>query len=363
MKTIKDVYRAMNAIAPFSLAEKWDNSGLLIGDMKDKATKGLICLDVTQDIVTEAIEKKADVLVSHHPLIFNPLKSISSQSIYARLLKNDIAVISAHTNYDMATGGINDIIAEKLGMSVSCDAIERVHQVPYYQLSVYVPDDYVEKVYEAMTKAGAGTLGDYSGCAFCAKGTGTFLPLEGSHAFIGEIGKREKVNETKIDMILPQNKRLAVIDAMQNSHPYEESAYSLTENHAIYDSHGFGKTGTLEREYTAGEFAQKLKEIFGCTVIRYNDCHKSIKSIAICSGSGGSLLDDVIASGVDAFVTGDVKHDVFIDAQKAGLTVFDAGHYHTETIALGNLKEKLSKMVEGVTFEIAEKNRDILSYK
>lgn len=363
MSHISDIYNAMNVIAPFSLAEKWDNSGLLIGDMSDRTTKALLCLDVTDSIVDEAVEKKADLLISHHPLIFNPLKNISSKSIYARLLKNGIAVISAHTNFDMATGGINDIIAQKLELNITCDAIERVHQTPYYQLSVYVPDDYVEKVYEAMTKAGAGTLGDYSGCAFCAKGTGTFLPLEGSHAFIGEVGKREKVNETKIDMILPKGKRTAVIEAMQNAHPYEEPAYSLTENHAIYDSHGFGKTGNLNREYTGDEFAEKLKSIFGCTVIRYNDCKKPIKSVAICSGSGGSLLNEVIASGVDAFVTGDVKHDVFIDAQKAGLTVFDAGHYHTENIALESLRQRLSDSVDGVLFDIADNNRDILSYK
>ncbi len=257
MSIIKEVFNAMNEIAPFNLAEQWDNSGLLIGDMNDNVTKSLICLDVTDDIVDEAIEKNCELIISHHPLIFTPLKSISTQSIYAKLIKNDIGVISAHTNFDIANGGINDIIVEKLNAKIT--------------------QNYIEPTFD--------------------------------------------------------------------------------------NTIGLGKIATLEDKFSAEDFAEKLKRIFHSTVIRYNDTVKKISKIAICSGSGGSILPIISNQNVDAFITGDVKHDQFIDAQREGLTIFDAGHFYTENIALENLAQRLSDKLPSVDFSIADNNKDILIYK
>ena len=257
MHIIQDVFNLINEIAPFNLQEQWDNSGLLIGAMDDKVSNVLICLDVTDDVVNEAIDKKCELIISHHPIIFTPLKSISSKSIYAKLIKNDIGVISAHTNYDIANGGINDVIVEKLNAQII--------------------QNYIEQMYD--------------------------------------------------------------------------------------NSIGLGKIAKLDKEYSANELAQKLKSIFGNTVIRYNETDKKINTVAICSGSGGSLLPMVLSEKVDAFITGDVKHDQFIDAQREGLIIFDAGHFHTENIALNSLMEKLSEKITTIKFTVADNSRDILSYK
>lgn len=363
MTIVNDIYKAVDKIAPFKLAEKWDNSGLLVGNKNNTVTKVMLCLDITNEIVDEAVKKGANVLISHHPVIFNPLKRIDTNSLVSKLIKHDISAICAHTNLDMVKGGINDIIAEKLNLKIIAEPLETVYEDSYYQIAVFVPVENIEQVYQAMVKAGAGTLGNYSGCAFYTEGTGTFLPLEGSHAYIGEVGKRESVTEARLEMILPKEKRSCVIQAMLDAHPYEKPAYHLSENNAIIEKIGFGKIGELPEELTAKEFAKLLKNTFGNTVIRYNDTGKKIKKVAFTSGSGGGLIPMAISSGVDAFVAGDIKHDQFIDANNAGLSVFDAGHYHTENIVLESLKERLSKMLPNINFEIAEANKDILSYE
>ena len=363
MITVGDVYEIIDEIAPFNLAEKWDNSGLLIGDKNSVVTSAMLCLDITNEIAQEAVDKGVSLLISHHPIIFNSLHSINNDSPTSILVKNNISAICAHTNLDMAKEGINEIIAQKLNLKTISEPIETVYELPFYQLAVFVPVDNIQQVYDAMAKAGAGTLGNYSGCAFYTEGTGTFMPLEGSHAYIGEVGKQEKVLEARLEMILPQSKRAQVIQAMLNSHPYEKVAYHLSENLAIMEKIGLGKIGKLESELTPKEFAEVIKKTFGNTVVRYNDTGKKIKTVAFSSGSGGSLLQKVISKNVDAYVTGDVKHDQFIDAQNANLTVFDAGHYHTENIVLDSLKERLIEKLPDVKFEIAEKNRDILSYE
>ncbi len=361
MITVNDIYNAVDEIAPFRYAEKSDNSGLIIGNKKSTCKKVLLCLDITDKMIDKAIKMGADVIISHHPVIFNPLKSISSDSIYAKLIKHNISAICAHTNLDMAKGGINDLIAEKLNVKVITECIETAYEIPYYQIAVFVPVENIEQVYQAMTKAGAGTLGNYSGCAFYTEGTGTFLPLEGSHAYVGEVGKRESVREARIEMILPQSKRFDVIQAMLDSHPYEKPAYNLSKNYAIMEQIGFGKIGELETEMSAKDFAEFLKKTFDNPCIRYNDTGKMIKKVAFCSGSGGSLLNYVIASGADAFVTGDVKHDQFVDADNAGLAVFDAGHFYTENIVLESLKNTLSGKFPELNIII--ENSNVLSFE
>ena len=238
-----------------------------------------------------------------------------------------------------------------------------MHQKPYYQIAIFVPVDNIEQVYKAMKSAGAGTLGNYSGCAFYTEGTGLFMPLEGSHAYIGKVGKQENVKEARLEMILPQSKRFDVIQSMLDAHPYEKPAYHLSENYAIMENIGYGKIGILEKELSPKEFAGHIKKLLGNTVVRYNDTGGKIKTVAVSSGSGGSLIEKVISKGVDAFVTGDIKHDQFITAQNNGLAVFDAGHFHTENIILDTIKECLTKEFSDLEIVIADKNRDILDYE
>ncbi len=361
--TVRDVYNLMDEIAPFSLAGSDDNTGLLTGSLDDEVTKILLCLDITREVALEAAQNGVSLIVSHHPVIFNPLYTISNHHPAVILSQNNISAICAHTNLDMAHGGINDIIAKKLGLKITNESLETAHEIPFYQIAVFVPVENTETVYKAMSDAGAGKLGNYMGCAFSAEGTGTFIPLDGSHAYIGEVGNRESVREARLEMIVPYSKRKAVIQAMLDAHPYEKPAYTLYKNEAIIERIGYGKVGELPREMSATELAKYIKEIFGNTVVRYNDTKKSIKTVAFCSGGSGGLVHKAIAVGADAYISGDIKHDQFIDANNSGLAVFDAGHYHTENIVLDYLNEVIISRFGDIDISVAKTNRDIVSYE
>lgn len=362
MIKVSNVYDKMDKIAPFSFQQKWDNSGLITGDKENEVSKILLALDITKDVALEAQKGGYDVVISHHPVIFNALNTLSNQNPAVILAKNNISAICAHTNLDMARGGINDIIAEKFGAQIIDDPMEVDKTRTFYQISVFVPVKNKEQVFEAMCKAGAGALGDYKDCGFSVDGTGTFMPIDGANPYIGSVGKREEVKETKLEMIVPFEKRSAVITAMLEAHPYEKVPYSLFENQALVEKYGFGKVCKLKKPVTIKEFAQIVKNIFGNTVIRFNDTGKMISTFGFCSGGGGGLIDQAIDMGLDAYVCGDVKHDKFIDANNYGLAVFDAGHYHTEVIVLPYLKEKLAQQFTELTIDIAKADKDVCSY-
>ena len=362
MTTVGDVFDVIDSAAPFSLAVKDDNSGLLVGKRANEITKVLACLDITVDVANEAIQKGVQLVISHHPVIYNPLYSLGEHPA-AMLSRHNIAAICAHTNLDMANGGISDIMVEMLGAKMISGSMENVHRLPYYQLAVFVPTAKIEQVYDAMCDAGAGTLGNYSGCAFYAQGIGTFKPLNGSHAFIGEIGKREEVDEARLEMIVPRMKRREIIQAMLDAHPYEKPAYHLSENHAIIEEIGFGRICEFDREYTAKSLAEHIKKTFGNTVVRYNDTDKPIKKIGLCSGGSGGLIKKAISLGLDGYITGDCKHDQFIDAQNSGVALFDAGHFHTENVVLDYIRRIIKKQFPQLSVEIAQANHDPVSYE
>jgi len=363
MITVKSIYEEINRIAPFSLSAEYDNSGILTGEETTEVTRVLLCLDITKAVAREAVETNSQVVISHHPVIFNPLYTIKNGSPAQILAKNNISAICAHTNLDMADGGISDLMLKMLALSGTNEPIETKYKFPFYQLAVFVPIENAGAVFEAMSNAGAGELGNYKACAFSVNGKGTFLPLNGSNAYIGEVGKVENVSETRLEMIVPHHKRKQVIDAMLKAHPYEKVAYHLAENQAIIENFGFGRVGELHNELSAKEFAKLIKKTFGNSVVRYNDTKKSIKKVGVCSGSGGNLVQMAINLRLDAFVCGDVKHDQFIDAQNAGLAVFDAGHFHTENIVLEYLEEILAEKFPNINISVAQSNRDILNYE
>lgn len=362
MVKVKNIYDKINKLAPFSYQEKWDNSGLLVGDSDSKVEKILLSLDITNDVVSEAVNGGYDMVVSHHPVIFHPLKTLSNEEPAVRLAKNNISAICAHTNLDIARGGINDIIAEKLDAEIIDDTFDLSFTKDFYQLSVFVPVEDKEKVVKAMCNAGAGILGEYKDCFWSVDGTGSFVPLDGAQPYIGDVGKREEVKEARVELVVPAEKRYDVISVMLEAHPYEKAAYNLFENKALVEKYGFGKVCRLKKSMSCKDFALMLKEIFGSTVIKYNETGKMISTFAYCSGGGGSLVDNAIERKLDAYFTGDVKHDQFIGAVNNGLALFDCGHFHTETIVLEYLKKELSQKFKDIKIDIAKANKDIVSY-
>ena len=362
MTTVNQIYSFIDKIAPFKLAEKSDNVGLLVGEKTSEVKKALLSLDITNAVANEAKSVGAELLISHHPIIFNPLYVLNDKNPACFLLKNNINAICAHTNLDMAKGGVNDILAESLGLKDTGRLIETIYKIPYKQVVVFVPEGNAENVYSAMCNAGGGTQGNYSGCAFSCNGIGKFLPEENAKPFIGVVGEIEEVHEVRLEMLVKPSCLNAVISALKASHPYEEPAYQVLDNNALTDEYGFGKICTLEKEMTPKELAGHIKASLNCTVIRYVDGGNPIKTVAFCSGGGGSLINDAIALGVDAYICGDIKHDQFVTAKNSDFSIFDAGHFHTETIVLPYLKKALSAEFPNVVFEIAKGNCDPVTY-
>lgn len=362
MATVGKIFEVIDALAPFSLAEKGDNSGLIVGNKENKVKKALIALDITNEVANEAAGIGAELIISHHPVIYNPLYSLSDENPANILAKNGISAICAHTNLDMAPGGVSDALAEALGFEGK-KVIEVIHRMPFKQVCVFCPEEYAEKVSEAMFLAGGGQQGNYSHCAFFSKGVGQFMPNEKANPFTGENGKLEKTQEVRIEMLVPPSRLKSVISAMKDAHPYEEPAFCVYDNLAFVEKYGFGKLCMSETEFSANSLAAHIKERLGCNVVRYTDSGKAIKNIAVCSGAGGSLIRYAAEKGADALICGDIKHDQLISARNLGISVFDAGHFHTEAVILPKLKEVLANAFPETEFEIAAQSIDPALYE
>lgn len=363
MATVLDIYNYIDEIAPFSLAAKWDNSGLLIGDGHTDVQKCILSLDITSAVVDEAEGIGANLVISHHPVIFEPMRRIVPGDMAYKLIYTNMAAICAHTNLDVAHDGVNECLAKALKLTEwSPLAISDAH--PYYKIVVFCPPEFTERIYSAMTHAGAGTLGNYSGCAFVAKGAGRFLGGEDSNPFKGERGKLTVVEEHKLELICPSLMLEAVKDAMLTAHPYEEPAYDIFETKAIATSYASGVVGRIPAGYplTPEAFAGNVKKTLGCNGVRFVAGNRPIRTVAVCGGSGGSLLSKAIERGVDAFVTGDIKHDQMIKAGEAGITIVDAGHFATENTVIPVLREKLSRRFSDVLFCASETDTDKAIY-
>ncbi|MDF2566746.1 MAG: hypothetical protein K0R90_202 [Oscillospiraceae bacterium] len=355
MTTVRDVYSYINEIAPLRLAEKWDNCGLIVGDMDRQVRNCMVVLDVTQAVIDEACENAVDLIISHHPIIFEAQKQILSQSLVYKLIQNGISVISAHTNLDIAQGGINDVLAERLGLKKT--KVLEVTDCTYdYKIITFAPKEYEQKVKDAMSLAGAGKLENYSSCAFVSRGEGSFLPMEGSNAFIGQVGEIETVEESRIEMICPWQSLSSVLNAMLKAHPYEQPAFDVFENHAIKREDGIGRVGELEKEQSPEQFASFVKNVLGCERVRFSKGKDTVKKVAICSGAGSSVFKHAVSMEADAFVSGDIKHDVMVDAKKFGITVIDAGHFETENIIIEVLEEHLSQKFNNFTIIKSKQN-------
>lgn len=336
---------AMERIAPCILAEEWDNPGLLIGDPAQKINKIITCLDVNEAVVNEAVEKKYDMIISHHPFIFHALKKIRTDlpmgKLIQKLLKNNIAVFAAHTNLDSAKGGINDMLCELWHLhNVQMLNVNFAEEL--VKLAVFVPKSHAEAVRLAIGKAGAGYIGNYSYCAFEMQGMGHFLPLAGTNPYIGEIGKIASVDEVKLETILPAKIKDRVVRAMVKAHPYEEAAYEIYPLKMTGETAGLGRIGELEKAVSFEKFAAMVKDTLQIDHIRLVRTNaREIKKVALCSGAGAEFLSTAKMRGADVYVTGDVKYHEAQKAQELNINLIDAGHFGTEYLVAKALAGKL----------------------
>jgi len=354
---ITEIASIIEEIAPMKLAEDWDNIGLIIGDYNQDIKKILIALDISSEVVNEAKQLKADLIITHHPLIFSPIKKITQCSyttkIAIELIKNNISVYTAHTNLDKSPFGTSYSLAKLLGLeNTSYLKIDTTLRI--FKYVVFVPEGYEEKIIDAIANAGGGIIGNYSHCSFMTSGTGTFKPLEGAKPTIGEVGNLEKVSENKIEAIVNENCINKVIESVKKVHPYEEVAYDVfpLENKDV--RFGEGVKGELSTPITVEDFAVEIKKKLGLerlTVV--GDLKKKVKKIGVYTGSSDGILRDSSLKFIDLLVTGDVKYHSAIKAKEEGLVIIDAGHYGTEKVVLPYLRDIISEKLKG---KIAENN-------
>lgn len=328
------VMNAMDAFAPRYLAEDWDNVGLLIGSPAQNVHKILTCLDVTESIIDKAIAEGYDMIVSHHPFLFRSMKRINTDKPLGRmiqkLLSHNIAVFAAHTNLDTTFGGVNDVLAQKLNLT-DLKPLTITYREEILKLGVNVPNDYADAVRQAICKAGAGFIDNYSDCSFQFVGEGKFTPLENATPFIGTQDKNEVVTETRIETIFPAKIKNRVIKALLKAHPYEVPAYDIIPTQNVYHENGLGRIGKLQTPMLLTEFVKMVKENLPGDTFRFvkgND--KLVQKVALCSGAGVEFLDKASMQGADTYVTGDVKYHEAQHAQELGINLIDAGHFGTE---------------------------------
>lgn len=336
---IAQIIQELEALAPLPLQESYDNAGLLTG-LPQWECKGVLCtLDATEKVVKEAIEKKCNLIVAHHPIIFGGLKKINGKNYVERAviaaIKNDIAIYAIHTNLDNVAHGVNKVIADKLGLINTSILSPKENLLK--KLFVFVPLEQVEKVRDAIFNAGAGNIGNYSECSFGVEGTGTFKANEGTNPFAGEIGSRHHEKEMKIEAIFPAWLENKIVSAMIKAHPYEEVAYDVVALDNIFQKVGSGMIGYLHENMGEQAFLAKLKTDFGLSVIRHTPLTgKPVQKVAVCGGAGSFLISRALNAGADFYITADVKYHEFFDAN-GRMVIADIGHFESEQFTIGFL--------------------------
>lgn len=350
MYTVKQLVDSCHQLAPPHLAESYDNVGLLIGNATDRVDKVLCALDLNEEVIKEAIDNKAQCIITHHPFLFKSIKKIDTTTaqgkIIKELIKNDINLIAMHTNLDIVEGGINDFLANKLNIKqikpLKITAIE-----PMYKVSVCVPITHEETVRQALIQWNQTTVGNYSGCTFTTKGVGTFIPQEGSNPTIGKLHHLEKVDEVKIEVVIEANKLQGLLQLLKSVHPYEEIAYDVYCLEHMNTVRGVGRWGHVD-QISLQELIKNVKVTFGIPYVRVTgQTDKMIEKIAVCSGSGSSFINEA-AAVADVYITGDMTFHEAQSASNEGLIVLDVGHYASENIAIPLIKDYLAKNLKNI---------------
>jgi dinuclear metal center YbgI/SA1388 family protein len=342
---IKEIIGALEIFAAPELQEDYDNAGLITGDPAMDCTGALCCLDVTADVLAEARTKNCNLVIAHHPIIFRGLKRLNGKNYVEKVIieaiRGNIAIYACHTNLDNVLLGVNQKMAEKLGL-INAKILAPKKKM-LRRLITFAPVDQAEKVREAVFAAGAGHIGKYAECSFNSLGTGTFKAEEGADPYVGEIGKQHREEETKIEIVYPFYLEQQVVDALVASHPYEEVAYDIFTMENVHFGIGAGIIGELERPLPESDFLVAIKKAFQLKVLKHTALRgKEVKTVAICGGSGAFIIPKAVGMGADFYISADIKYHEFFDAE--GRTVVtDIGHYESEQYTIDLLHDLVAK--------------------
>ncbi|MGY1841554.1 MULTISPECIES: Nif3-like dinuclear metal center hexameric protein [unclassified Modestobacter] len=335
---LAEVVGALEARYDPALAENWDAVGLVCGDPAETVRSVLFAVDPTAAVVDEAIATGADLVVTHHPLLLTPVHGVPADDpkgrLVHRLVRAGIGLFAAHTNADRAADhGVNDALAAVLGLTGTLP-LDPVGAPRSDTLVAFVPVAGADRLADALSAAGAGVIGDYTRCVWQTTGTGSFIPGGDAHPAIGSEGRLERVAEARLEMVVPRDRRAAVLRALQEWHPYEDPGYAFFENSATPSRAGLGRVGELAEPTTLREFAERVARTLPATpggVRIAGDPDRAVRTVAVCGGSGGSLLGAATAAGADVFLTSDLKHHAVSEAlETPGPALIDVAHYASE---------------------------------
>lgn len=361
---LDEICRALEELAPLQYQESYDNSGLQAGNPEMPVTGALVCIDITPEIINEAENKGLNLIVSHHPLIFQPLKSINANSATGKMLytaiHRNIALYAAHTNLDAISEGVNKKIADKIGLEDL--RILSPAKGKLCKIATFVPHAQADQVRQAMFDSGAGHIGNYDHCSYNLSGQGTFRANESANPFTGQIGKSHTEEEIRIETIVPLHARTRVIAAMKAAHPYEEVAFDVYPLDNEHPQAGSGMIGNLHEPMQETDFLLEIKHRFGCGCVRHSRLRgKPIQRVALCGGSGSFLIREALRAGADIFVTGDLKYHQYFDTDSR-MILADIGHYESEQFTKELIGDYLTKNFPTFAVHLSNVNTNPINY-
>jgi dinuclear metal center YbgI/SA1388 family protein len=351
--------RALEAIAPLSYAEDWDNVGLLAGDPSAPVTRALFCIDCTRAVVAEALEHGCEAIVAYHPPLFRPITRVVGGSVVYDLVRRGIALYSPHTALDAAEGGTNDVLADAVGLGPDRAPIRATSlKDGEHKLVTFVPADALERVSDALFAAGAGRIGDYRACSFRLAGTGTFYGEAGTSPAVGSAGTLERVDEVRLETVVPAGRAADVVRALRGAHPYEEPAFDLVRLAAHPTGRGMGRIGKVAPVERAALVAHVKEKLGVPHVLVAGPTQGTVTRAAVCAGAAGDLLDAAIRQGAEVVVAGEVRHHDALRAAEAGVTVVCALHSNSERITLEPLRARLAAAMPGLETRTSQVDHD-----
>ncbi|MDR0768851.1 MAG: Nif3-like dinuclear metal center hexameric protein [Dysgonamonadaceae bacterium] len=361
---ISQIIIELENYAPLSIQETFDNSGLQIGDTSREARGVLLSLDVTEKVVEEAINMNCNLIISHHPLLFKPVKKITGKTYTERCIikacKHDIVVYASHTNMDNAFGGVNYHLARKIGLQ-NVRALSPKKDC-LLKLVTFVPETHAEMLRNALFNAGAGQIGNYDSCSFNASGYGSFRAGNNTHPYVGNINELHTEPEIRIETIVPTYKKQATLRALLSAHPYEEPAYDFYSIENDWRQIGSGIVGELPAPEDEKLFLQKLKTIFNLETLKHSPfTGKPIKKVALCGGSGAFLIPDAIACDTDIFITGEARYNDYYDVENHILLAV-IGHYESEVAVKEIFYDIIIKKIPNVTVHLSTVNTNPVNF-
>ncbi len=356
MPSVRDIINVMEELAPSGLAESWDAVGLQAGNRDWPVRSIWVALDPLPEVVSAACDHHVDMLITHHPLVFQPLKNLDFSSPIGSILYqsavNQLAVYCAHTNLDKVSGGLNDILAKRIGLE-QVEILMHSEDAETCKLVLYVPADHEQQVLSALFQTPAGIIGEYSCCAFRNAGKGSFLPGAQAIPFIGKLGEISHVDEIRIETLVRKKDVTAIVSHVRNHHPYQSMAFDVYPLLPVESRHGFGRTGTMAVPMNLSQFAQTVKEIFCLPNVKLSgNPDMLVQRVAVCSGSGSSLLNAFFASSADVYISGDLRYHDARSAESAGKALLDIGHFSSEHLMIDPVCDFLRRQISNASWQV-----------